>query len=396
MFALRVGRRAGLANSEAKRRVLLVSQDETFRLRHREAFARRPDFLVTEIAGVSFEAVAQVKPGPDVVLIDLESDRAAATGVIERCGINALPAAIIAFSETLDEAGLRSLLRAGVKDWLQRDADAESVLKACDTAVSRPSAERNGGLACFAFVPAAGGVGNTTIALETAFLLGRRGRSLHRTCVIDLNFQSGALADHLGVTSAVDVKSLVSDPGRLDSRLLDAMLARHTSGLAVLAAPRSPATHLDIETRFVVQLLDMASQIFDTLIIDMPPMWTPYCDPVVAGCDRVFVITEPSVPALRRARDIAEALPDKLPEDARVRVIINKWRREFLGAALSRRDAEVALNGFLAGFIPEDATLVRDAINRGDLLSATSWSNKISRELARIVAVEAPQELAHA
>ena len=374
---------------------MVVSPAAAFRASQRRNLANQHEYAVNKSAASDYDAVYQARPAPDIILVDIDADRAAAIAAIERWHGSGQSSSIITFSETLDEASLRTLLRVGVKDWLPLDADAASVLAACKAITSRPRTGRSGDLACFAFVPAAGGVGNTTLVIETAFLLARSDRPLGRTCLVDLNFQSGALADHLGVAPALDVKALLKDPERLDSQLLDAMLARHSSGLAVMAAPRSPTEHLSVSPACVVRVLDVASQMFDTLLIDMPPMWTPYSDHVVAGCDRVFIVTEPSVPALHRARDIAEMLPKKMAENARVRVIVNKWRRDFLGAALSKRDAEQVLNGFLAGFLPEDGALVRDAINRGEQLSATSRTNKISRELARIVVAEATPQSAH-
>jgi pilus assembly protein CpaE len=395
MFASRAVRQIKPAASDA-RTVAVVSPNEVFRARLRVNLANQLDYVISASESSGYETLFHARPAPDIMLVDIDANRAAAIAAIERWHGSGQPGSIITFSETLDEASLRALLRAGVKDWLPLDADAASVLAACESISSQRRATRSGDLACFAFIPAAGGVGNTTIAIETAFLLARSDRPLARTCLIDLNFQTGSLADHLGVTPALDVKSLLKDPARLDSLLLEAMLGRHSSGLAVMAAPRSPAEHVSISPAFVVRVLDIASQMFDTLLIDMPPMWTPYSDHVVAGCDRVFIVTEPSVPALHRARDIAEVLPERMAENARVRVIVNKWRRDFLGATLSKRDAEQVLNGFLAGFLPEDGALVRDAINRGEQLSATSRTNKISRELARIVVAEtAPQAAPH-
>ena len=394
MFASRTDRKFKPVRSEA-RKVAVVSPDEHFRARQYASLANHADYAVSKSAP-GYEALYQEKPTPDIMLVDFDTDRAAAIAAIEKWNASAQSGSIITFSETLDEASLRTLLRVGVRDWLPLDADAASVVAACEAISSRPrTAARSGDLACYAFIPAAGGVGNTTLAIETAFLLARGDRSLDRTCLVDLNFQTGALADHLGVTPALDVKSLLKDPERLDSQLLNAMLARHSSGLAVMAAPRSPAEYLSISAACVVRLLDVASQMFDTLLIDMPPMWTPYSNHVIAGCDRVFIVTEPSVPALHRARDIAEMLPDKMADNARVRVIVNKWRRDFLGTALGKRDAEQVLTGYLAGFLPEDSNLVRDAINRGEHLSATSRTNKISRELARIIAAEAAPQAAH-
>jgi pilus assembly protein CpaE len=239
MFASRTDRQFKPAGSDV-RKVAVVSPNALFRASRRGSLANRLEFAVSDSTASGYEELYQARPVPDIFLVDIDADRAAAIAAIEKWHGSGQPGSIITFSETLDESSLRTLLRVGVKDWLPLDADAASVLAACEGITSRPRATRPGDLACFAFVPAAGGVGNTTLVIETAFLLARSDRPLARTCLVDLNFQAGALADHLGVTPALDVKSLMKDPERLDSQLLEAMLARHSSGLAVMAAPRSP------------------------------------------------------------------------------------------------------------------------------------------------------------
>jgi Flp pilus assembly CpaE family ATPase len=52
---------------------------------------------------------------------------------------------------------------------------------------------------------------------------------------------------------------------------------------------------------------------------------------------------------------------------------------------LSKRDAADLLEDHLGGFVPEDYALVREAINRGRPLTAAKRSNRVSRELSRIV-----------
>ncbi|MEM9030790.1 MAG: hypothetical protein AAGC70_20700 [Pseudomonadota bacterium] len=372
---------------DGSRRVFVVSPDETFCQRVVEIVDASAAFHAISVTELKFDALLAVNAIDESVLIDIDTDRDAALALIEKLGTGPYRGPIITFSETLDEPSLRGLLRFGARDWLPVDADSESILAALTAASAQPKVNqtRDRDLECWAFVPAAGGVGNTTLVIEAAFQMGRAGRPLNRICLIDLNFQSGALADHLEVEPGFVYEDVAAAPERLDSRLLEVMLSRHESGLAVLAAPRSPANYVTVEGELLIRVLDAVSQMFDVLLIDMPPMWTSYSDLVITGCDHAIVVTEPTVPALRKARELADALPSKLTDDARVQVIVNKWREEFLSVSLKKRDAEEVLNGVPTGFLPSDASLVRDAINRGQQISALSRSNKISRELARIV-----------
>ena len=49
-----------------------------------------------------------------------------------------------------------------------------------------------------------------------------------------------------------------NNPERLDRQLLDVMLAKHVSGLSVLAAPQQPTELRSFNTDIVVRMLDLA------------------------------------------------------------------------------------------------------------------------------------------
>ena len=95
----------------------------------------------------------------------------------------------------------------------------------------------------YTFLPAAGGVGVTTLAIQTAMLLLNSGgqRSRPSTCLVDLDFQHGAVADYLDIEPRLNLSEIEPRPERLDRQLLEVMLSHHSSGLAVVAAPNRPA-----------------------------------------------------------------------------------------------------------------------------------------------------------
>jgi pilus assembly protein CpaE len=325
---------------------------------------------------------------PTILIADLQDTLDASIKAIESVRSSGFGGAIITLSDSLDETSVRGLLRLRVSDWLPTDAGSSEILEACERALHARVPVENGAKAkCLAFVPAAGGVGTTTLAIQTAILLGKRSRNLSRTCLVDLNFQSGSLADYLDLEPLFDFNTIAADPSRLDAQLLELMLARHASGLSVLAAPRAPTEPPRADGRLVTGVLSIVSDTFEHMVLDLPVGWQQWTFDVLAGSDQIYVVTEFTVPAMRKAHELAQAISERLSNEVGVRIIVNKFRQQLFGG-LRKTDATGLLGDRLAGFVPEDHDVVSEAINRGEFVSAIGGSNRVSRELGRIVLIE--------
>jgi pilus assembly protein CpaE len=367
--------------------VVLVSTNRELQERLRAAFKGLNRVEFRAIDGALSHVTSHLSNGPAVLIADLDGDPAAAIAAIENLRRHRFDGPILAVSDTLDEASVRALLHFRIADWLPASAPGEQIVQACERALTvkrRPN--RTTPLECISFLPAGGGVGNTTLAIQTAFLLAQRNRNYQSTCLVDLNFQLGTLADYLDLAPGFKVATVASAPERLDGQLLQVMLSRHETGMAVLAPPRAPTECMPVDASVVTKVLGVASEMFDNMVIDLPGSWQPWTDDILAGSDRIYVVTEFSVPALRKAHELVSALRGKLDKATPVKVIVNKYRRQLFGrGGLARRDVVELLHGDLGGFVPEDHGLVREAINRGRPLSATNKANRVSRELNRIV-----------
>src|SRR5262249_54633834 len=104
---------------------------------------------------------------PQVLVADLRDDLEASISsiqVLRRGGFNG---AIIIISNALDESTLRGMLRFHVADWLPADADTAEIIAALERTLSAPRpGEAQSRAQCLAFVPAAGGVGTTSLAIQ--------------------------------------------------------------------------------------------------------------------------------------------------------------------------------------------------------------------------------------
>jgi pilus assembly protein CpaE len=135
-------------------------------------------------------------------------------------------------------------------------------------------------------------------------------------------------------------------------------------------------------------MLDMASAKFDNVVIDMPRVWLPWSADVLEGCDKAFVVTDMTVPGLRAASRLIEAINEKCDGEIDTSVLVNRCRTHLIGGginSLRRSDAVDMLGDHLGGFVFEDYRLVREAIDRGVPLYEIKKGNKIDKDLSAIL-----------
>lgn len=334
------------------------------------------------------EGIANAHPA--LMLVELNPADRNDMGALERImasRASGLP--VIAISDELSEVSAREFMRLRVSDWCPKRSVQTDLLQACERALNALQGPGAGTeAACYAFVPAGGGVGTTTLAIQSAFLIGRKAKNFQSTCLVALDFQTGSIADYLDLTPNLQLEEIAAAPERLDEQLMEVMLSRHETGLAMLAAENSLREYGSINADLVTQMLDMASAKFDNVVIDMPRVWLPWSQDVLLGCDKVFVVTEMTVPGLRAARRMIDALMEKCGDETDVLALVNRCRTRLIGGginSLRRSDAEDMLGDNLGGFVFEDYRLVREAIDRGVPLFEIDKNNKIDKDLTEVL-----------
>jgi pilus assembly protein CpaE len=322
-----------------------------------------------------------------VALVDLdtsdEEEFAALGRLMARIG--ARPPVVVV-TQVFDEAVARRLLQMRVADFLTKPVQPIELVRACARAAAGPATNEPTEAQITTFLPAVGGAGVTTIAIQSALLLlgtGQRGRS--STCLVDLDFQHGACADYLDLEPRLDLKEIEPRPERLDRQLLEVMLSHHSSGLAVIAAPNRPAEMRSFDPDMVTRLLDLVSANFDYVVIDMPRTWFSWTDNVLLGSNRLFVVSEMTVPSLRQAKQLVAAIRERLGEEPQPQVIVNRFEQAMFGSALTRADIKQALGEDFVAAIPNHYRIVREAIDRGVPLEVVKPGNKITAELKKLI-----------
>jgi pilus assembly protein CpaE len=369
--------------------VTLVTPDRELERSLAAEFENEPRLELRTLHGALHNHVRQILSDEDSAVVIVEIDAAnnddlAALQQMREADGGRLP--VVVLTEKLYASTARQLLQLKVSDWIPKPLNTQEVVQACKRAMrATRSAALDQGATCYAFIGAAGGVGTTILAIETAFLLARRSRKFERTCLIDLDFQSGMVAQYLNVAPNLQLEEIASSPDRLDRQLLDVMLSRHETGLAVVAAPNSLTAYANTNPVVVTRLLDLASANFDIIVMDLPRAWQPWSRDILLGSNKIFIVTEMTVPGLRHARILADRLDETIGTHLDIGVIINKRKRRIFGQYLKASDAFQVLGKRISGFVSADDAFVREAIDRGVPLLQLNKSNRVDKDLSQFL-----------
>jgi pilus assembly protein CpaE len=144
----------------------------------------------------------------------------------------------------------------------------------------------------------------------------------------------------------------------------------------------------------VTRLLDMVSSNFDYVVFDMPRTWFSWTDNVLLGSNKLFIISEMTVPGLRHAKQLVEAIRERLGDGPKPQVIINRFEQKLFSSGLRKADIGQVLGEAFAGCIPNSYSLVREAIDRGVPLEEIKPGNPVSTQLRKLVLPPPPAKSA--
>ena len=294
----------------------------------------------------------------------------------------------IFISPDISASDYKRLVRSGA-DWVswagapQEIADIIFQRSQAAPVLPETPGARGTKLAIATFVASSGGVGNATLALETAVLLkaGKETRNL-RICLFDLDFQTSHVCDYLDIDARLQMQEIVKQPERLDAQLFDLFVSSHSTGLAVLAAPRSRKSPLDLDVRALEALFGMIATRYDLLIIDLPPLWFPWTEQILSISDLAVVTGLNTVPGLRQVAGTLQGVRESGRVPPQIVVGLNRCRSRLLGRVANKQHARRILGSDeTILYIREDVQTAEQALNTGIPAVIGAGSSKLSRDM---------------
>lgn len=364
--------------------------------------AERFASIAAQFPHVAFEPLAGSWPeapaGLDVLVVSLEggSTTAVEAGMRRLSVISPQTAVVVALHDA-DVTTTRRLVRAGAADVLTYPISEPALALSLERLLAprAPAAEpaRPKG-EVVAFLKAGGGVGASALAVQAAAVAATRGTV--EVCVADLDLQFGAAALYLDLPEAITLADCMSSGANLAETPFATALARHRSGVRVLAAPREIVALEMLTPEHVEALLNGLRRDFGLVLVDLPAVWTAWTNQVLHLADRIVLVTQMSVPHVQLVKRQLRVLTAQGLEGRPLTLVCNGLTSDQTGL-VSVKAAERAIGREFDVVIPEDRKTMTAAINEGVELSSVRKGTKLEKtvgELAGKLAALSPPSAA--
>jgi pilus assembly protein CpaE len=311
-------------------RVLITSANEGFRQQVQAACLRFTESIVSlrlaDTVGQGLELAHQVEA--ETVFIDLTRNLEA--GLLAIAQLAEVKDRLVAASlDKLTSEVITRAIRAGAQEVLAQpvqDDEVHQILRKAQRLQSEDgrSARRLGKL--IVSFSSKGGVGKTTITVNTAYVLAQSLGREH-VAVVDANTQAPNVAAMLDLRPVHWLRDAVAEYRRIDPELLRGLMTEHASGLLVLPHSADNPLEIDFQEDQLSKILLVAKGTFDYTLVDTFPILSSLNLAMMDLADHILLVTEAVVPAIRSARYNLQMLRQAGYDQNRITVVVNRYTR---------------------------------------------------------------------
>ena len=377
----------------AGERVLFVDDEEQIR-KLLSTWLTRHGYEVT-VANDGWEALKAIRSkAPDLVITDVNMPNMNGLELTRRLRADHRTARIpvIMLSARKQADDVLTGYAEGADEYIPKPvemavlaAKVEVLIRRFATTRGEAVAKRGGNVVLF--VHGKGGVGCTTLAVNSAVALAAT--TIYRVTLLDLNLEFGNAGMLMNLTSSRTLADLAENAHeQLDETTFGTYLEQDRSGVRVLAGCDVPERAELVTVPAVQQAIDHLQKQSDYVIVDAPASFSQQVLAAMDVADAAVIVTSAHLPSLKATKQALEVL-EKL-----------SFPRERTVLVVNRTSAAGVEMDHVARFFNRKPEIVvpyteacDDAADRGrplTILHPDSAASKAIRDLAARIAVAAP------
>jgi len=381
-------------------KVIVFNTDAEFSSALRnQLHATREARIVAEITDSEELISTTERLAPDVVIIYLHPEPDPLLTLASRLNRTCQKARIFAIADSDDPQLILTSMRAGMCEFLTKPIDSSELnLALSKVAALKPPDAGKGKI--LAMVGSTGGCGSTFLAVNMAC-------ELVCTCeqsavLVDLDFCAGQVATYLDLTPSFTLGDLVENAETMDHQMLDRILTRHSSQVAVIARPTPLVQGRLLQTpqagRLITEVISTLVDMYDYVILDgLNPTDANHLN-LLRMADHVLLVMNLLVPSIRNADRLLQAIQQQGLTDEHsttnfagaagnsildtLLLAINRLGRD--SGYLRVQDVEQTLRRKTLAQIPDDWRTVSRSINAGEPLYLYAPNSKIRSAIVEL------------
>ena len=289
---------------------------------------------------------------------------------------------VIAIGAVNDVKLYRDLLTAGVQDYIVKPLVPEVLRDAIKIAISASEEEVETETVAshhkaIGIIGVRGGVGASTIATNTAWLMSNKFE--HKTALLDLDLQFGTGALAFDLEPGRGLTDALANPGRVDSLFIERATVKYEEHLSILSAEAPLSENTSLDPQAIHHLLSELRRNFENIIIDLPRGMATSNPFVLKELNELILVTDLSLVAARDTIRLISFVKKQTPK-LKIAIVANKAETgEF--NEVNPQDFARSIEEDLKWTIPLDRKTALQATKLGQCISQSSPRSKVAAEL---------------
>jgi pilus assembly protein CpaE len=324
------------------------------------------------------------KKRPMVVIMEVGEDINLAIERIGQLSSRFTQVSIFATSTDKSSDTILKVMRAGATEYLLRpvsNTDLTFALQKIGRLRLVKPAEDESGRVITVFSPK-GGAGVTTIAINLATNIHEiTGES---TVLVDLDLNAGDVTTFLNMKTSYTISDVTMNISRLDRNFLQGVIAKHESGISVLAEPQKIEEGVSISSSEIKKVLSLLKSMFKYIIIDAETI-SERTTTAIEMADMILLVFFMSLPSIKNMQRHLKYFDRLGLGKDRVKLIANRYLKK---GDITIEDTEKALNYPIFRTLPNDYDTSMTCLNKGVPISEgapRSPLNAAMKDLAKSI-----------
>ncbi len=287
-----------------------------------------------------------------------------------------LGASVMVLGTVNDVNHFRRIMRTGARDYLLKPIDADT-LGEIFVRLEQPGDGVTPLGRVVGMLGARGGVGVTTIAINTAFIMAEK--LSRRTALVDMDIYAGNIALALDIEPTRGLREAFDDPERVDEVFLQNAMAKFGKGLHVLATEEAFDDTVRMTDDKVLMLADTIRANFDMAVMDIPRHFVMREPALFSRFDDIVIVAELTLQSLRDANRLSKLMSVR-NRQARIHVVANQVSGK---PDVTVKEFEAGMEGKLRCVFPHDPKAMTRSTLKGQALATADAKHKFVADLHR-------------
>ena len=340
-------------------------------------------FLEADCSRYEFFTDIVAQTTPHVAILDIDSDQELGLQLIDSLSRKYPDCGIIAVSSSSDGQIILKAMRSGAREFLNSPVQIEELVGALDrVGSSSDGSSKSKAGTIISVAGASGGVGTTSIAVNTAVALAQ-----HPECsvaLVDLDLALGDADVFLDMIPDYTLLDVAQSVSRLDLALLRKSMTKHDTGVYLLPRPIQIEESEAITSEDFKKVLSLLKASFTHVILDLSKSYSELDSTALEQSEHVMLVTQLDLPCLRNVVRILTSMERFDDAREKVKVIVNRAGLD--GTQISSTKAEETIDREIYARVPNNYVVISECRNNGVPLLQQAPKAAITQSIAQLAA----------